>query len=144
MQYLSAGAESVGGLLLESVGDWVAEDRLSESTGFPGYGVRWYIFQLRSAGWKIEAVKDTDRAAFREGARGWRLVDIGEATHADPSAPVATPAKQRKLRVGDRVGHPEYGVGVVAFTRKGFDSVRVTLDSGEDVKAERSVLVLLD
>ena len=111
-------ANTVGEILLERAPAYVSEETIAELTGLPGYGVRWYIFQLREAGFMIDAAMYTDRAAFAQGARGWRLVDVGSEPYrpADHAAelPPAVPAV-----AGLPIVHADYGKGTIVFAAEG-------------------------
>lgn len=78
---MEANAMHIGNLLLESMPEYVSEETLTEETGLVGYAVRWYVFQLRRAGYVIEAVQYAEPARFAEGIRGWRLTDIQSAPY---------------------------------------------------------------
>jgi hypothetical protein len=75
---LAPHATHIAELLLESMPAYLSEDSLALSTGLPGYGVRWYIFHLRQAGYVVEAAQFADLELFRQGTRGWKLTDILE------------------------------------------------------------------
>lgn len=73
---MEANALIVAGILLDGMPDYISEETVSEKTGLAGYAVRWYVFQLRRAGYVIEAVQYAEPARFAAGVRGWRLTDI--------------------------------------------------------------------
>ena len=138
---MTEGAEKVGNVLLEAMGEWLPEEDIAESTGLSGYQCRWYIFQLRELGWVIEAVKEVDKPAFRQGHRGWKLTDIQD----QPSRPAAPRAprdprapRAPRIKKGSAVAHPVHGTGTIAFAKKGFPCVRVEFSTGLVAKVDRS------
>lgn len=75
-QNLPQVAYDLATILMDKQPAFVAEDVLSQALTLPGYAVRWYIFQLRQAGYVIEAALYVAPAAFATGTRGWTLTRI--------------------------------------------------------------------
>lgn len=130
-----AKADEIGSILLDRAGEYVPEEVLADMTRLPGYGVRWYIFQLREAGFLVETAMYDDREAFRRGARGWRLV----GTTDQPYRPAAQSVDLAASLVGVRFDHPEYGRGTITVANDGAPKIvakfprrpRVVLDRSE-------------
>ena len=140
---LSAGAAHIGTLLIDRLGDWVSQGALSELSGETAYSVRWYVFQLREAGYVVEAVKTAFPTLFRNGKRGYRLVDIQDEPYRPTPKPVAVASST--VVVGSKVNHPEFGVGRVVFAKEGFPKIVVKF-SGRKLteRVERTVVALKD
>ena len=117
---------------------FVSEADLEDATGLKGYAIRWYIFELRLAGFVVEAAASADRVAFAQGARGWRMV---EATGTSAVAPVCEPVEPVK---GMRVESLTHGPGRVAFAREGFPSVVVEYTNGVREKTNREAFVRVE
>jgi hypothetical protein len=134
---LAAHAATIGDALLAASPAFVSEAELEELTGLVGYAVRWYVFQLRQAGFVVEAALTADREAFARGARGWRLVD----TVAGASYPVVEPVEPVKgMRVESLAGVR----GRVAFAREGFPCVTVEYVDGSREKVSRDAFVSIE
>lgn len=150
MHELNHRAVAIGDLLLERMGEWLAENVIGQLCTETGYAVRWYIFQLREAGYVIEAVKSTAPALFRGGARGYQLTDIQDAPYRPLGArPVAQPASVksavRTIQIGSRVEHPILGRGRVTFAAPTASKVVVKFRRRKRVeRVERVVLALIN
>lgn len=110
-------AVDIGTVLLERSPAFVTQEELEAETGKSGYAIRWYIYQLREAGYVIDAIKLADPAAFAAGKRGWKLSDVRSESYrpADHVKPEPEPAIDT-LRAGVRVLHPKHGKGRVEFS----------------------------
>ena len=128
-------AATIGDALLSASPAFVSEAQLEHVSGLCGYAVRWYIYQLRQAGFVIQAAMTGDRVAFAQGARGWRLVDVGAAV---PATVACDPVEPRQ---GMRVEHFSRGRGRVAFVRAGFPSVVVVFADGSRESVTRDSFV---
>jgi hypothetical protein len=134
-------AATIADVLLNKLGSYVPEADLEAATGEDGYTCRWYIFHLREAGYQIEAAAHVDREAFKNGARGWTLVDIGSAVATAPVAKVAPQPAPVAARKGLKVWHPTHGAGQIVFVRVGFPKVAVTFASGLKASCETGELL---
>jgi hypothetical protein len=144
LKEINERADRIGTLLLERACAWTPEDTLAQLAGETGYAVRWYVYQLREAGYRVEAVKTVDPDAFRSGARGYKLTDIQAEPYrpADHAPPVAEDAPL-SLAVGAVVEHVAYGRGRVTFAHEGAPKVVVQFKRKRIERVEREALVVL-
>lgn len=108
-------AVDIGTLLLDRSPAFVTQEELEAETGKSGYAVRWYIYQLREAGYVIDAVKLLDPAAFAAGKRGWKLSDIRSEAYRPADHVKPEQESDDVLRPGVIVLHPKHGKGRVEF-----------------------------
>jgi hypothetical protein len=135
-------AATIAETLLNKLGHYVPERDLEAATGENGYVCRWYIFQLREAGFQIDAAARVDKGAYKDGARGWTLVDMCGPQSVNPVARAAQPQPDPvPVRNGLKVWHPVHGQGKVTFVRLGFPKVSVTFNSGLKAACETSELL---
>lgn len=138
-------ADRIGTLLLDRADKWTPEDTLAQLSGETGYATRWYIYQLREAGYVVEAVKTVDPEAFRNGSRGYRLTSIQDtpyrpADHVQPEPETAAPIT---LAVGATVEHEQFGRGRVTFAKDGAPKVVVQFRRKRIERVERESLKIL-
>ena len=137
-------ADRIGTILLERAGAWTPEDTVAQLSGESGYAVRWYVYQLREAGYRVEAVKTTDPVAFRNGERGYQLTDIQSEPYrpADHALPTAEDAPLSLIE-GAVVQHAAFGRGRVTFAKEGAPKVVVQFKRQRIERVEREALVIL-
>ncbi len=136
---LAAHAETIGDALVAASPAYVTSADLEALTGLSGYAVRWYVYQLRAAGFVVQAAMHADPLAFARGERGWRVVD----TTGAPSAviPVCEPTMPV---LGLRVESLNGRRGRVAFAREGFPCVTVEWSDGSREKVSRDAFVTVE
>lgn len=123
---------------------WTSNTELCKQLGELPNAVTWYIYQLRERGFMVETAMFSHRAAFKAGARGYRLVGTQDTPYRPAWLPNQGPpvwaggdhkskAKAKPLQEpipdwvperdrtafihgGDRVAHPGFkGVGRVTY-----------------------------
>lgn len=130
---------------MDRLGEWVSQETLAQLSGETPYAVRWYIFQLREAGYVVESAKRAAPGLFREGTRGWQLTSTQDTPYRPARSAKSTAPEDGVLRIGSRVTHPKFGNGRVTFASVTAPKVVVKFRRRKRVeRVERVALVLLD
>lgn len=136
-------ADRIGTILLERSDTWTPEDTVAQLSGESGYAVRWYVYQLREAGYRVEAVKTVDPEAFRNGARGYKLTNIQSEPYRPADHALPVPEESIALAAGVAVEHAQFGRGRVTFAKDGAPKVVVQFKRKRIERVERDSLMIL-